>query len=290
MRTFFTGLICFFNTALLLAQHEVTTYLPDVVSTDQIEYYTTFTPDGLHLYFVRRDATWGDFNDRTPGYIYESHFIDGQWSTPQIADFSGTYSDSAPFISTDGRWFFFTSNRPYDGKQGTGPGIWFMESTNAEWSKPQPMRGGINSAGTEYSPVLANSGQLYFASTRKGGLGQGDIYRCQFSEGICKDIQNLGKAINAPSGEWNVFVDPDETYMIFEASGRIQGRDYGDLYISFRKEGIWQKAQFLKEMNSEGSDLAVSLSRDGKWLFFAQSHDGEVDIKRVSVRVIEAYR
>jgi len=290
MRTFFTGTLLMLYTFGLRAQESVQTFLPGLVSTDKIEYYTTFSPDGLDLYFVRRDAKWGDFNDKTPGHIYKSHFNKGQWSQPKVAPFSGTYSDGAPFISQDGRWFFFTSNRPYEGKKGSGSDIWVMKKKGNGWTKPKPMGGDINSPGTEYSPVLTTSGNLYYASMRAGSIGQGDIFSCRFKEGNCYRSINEGRAINTKTGEWNVFVAPDERYMIFEASGRIANRDNGDLYISFRKNGAWQPAQFMEALNTKGSDLAVRLSADGKWLYFAQSHDGEVDIKQVSVDVIKAYR
>lgn len=283
-----TYLICL--SPQLLAQKTPTTFLPGVISTEKIEYYSAFDPVDQSLYFVRRNAVWGDFNDKTPGFIYFIREKEGEWQTAEIASFSGQYSDGAPFISEDGKHFFFTSNRPHETKEGNGADIWLMEKVNGFWSTPRPLMGNVNSQGVEYSPVLTRSGRLYFASTGLGGLGQGDIFSCDFDANGCNNIQNLGEAVNSPTGEWNVFVDPEETYMIFEASGRIYGRDYGDLYISFRKEGVWQKAQYLQEMNSEGSDLAVRLSLDGKWFYYAQSEGGRVDIKRISSSVIEKYR
>lgn len=268
----------------------IETFLPELISTDIIEYYTAFTPDGNTLYFVRRDAEWGDFNDKTPGHIYTSIRQKGKWQRPTPASFSGEHSDGAPFISNDGQYFFFTSKRPREDKSTNDTDIWLMTRTALGWSSPTPLAGDINSDKTEFSPVLTNSGNLYFATMRPGGFGQGDIYVCQFDGKACENVQNLGEQINSPTGEWNVFVDPEETYMIFEASGRIPGRDNGDLYISFKKRGEWQKAIYMDVLNTEGSDLAVRLSPDDQTLYFAQSENGEVDIKSVSVDVIEQYR
>ena len=276
-------------TQAMAQKYEVNTLFPDLVSTDKIEYYGTETAFNNSFYFVRREGVWGDFNNKNPNTIYVMEQKKGKWTSPRVALFSGQFSDNAPFVSPDASYLFFTSNRPYPGKSGKGSDIWFKIRKNSFFSSPKILKG-INSEGTEYSPVLTKSGTLYFASTGHGGLGQGDIFSCDFRRKGCKNIQNLGSAINSPEGEWNVFVDPDETYTIFEASGHIPGRDNGDLYVSFRKDGVWQKAQFIKEMNSEGSDLAVRLSADGKWLYFAQSHDGEVDIKKISVKVLDQYR
>lgn len=275
----------------LKAQEErIEVFLPGLVSTDIIEYYTAFTPDGNTLYFVRRNAEWGDFNDKTPGYIYESVFKAGKWQKPQLASFSGEYSDGAPFISHDGQYFFFTSRRPQESEATANTDIWFMTRTTSGWSAPAALGGDINSDQTEFSPVLTNSGNLYFASMRAGGFGQGDIYVCEFRAGACDNVQNLGEHINTATGEWNVFVDREETFMIFEASGRIAGKDNGDFYISFKENGQWQRAIYMDALNTEGSDLAARLSPDGKTLYFAQSKGGEVDIKSIGIEVIEQYR
>ncbi len=275
----------------LKAQEErIEVFLPGLISTDLIEYYTAFTPDGNTLYFVRRNATWGDFNDKTPGHIYCSERKAGKWQAPELASFSGVYPDGAPFISKNGDYFFFTSKRPQENKTTIDTDIWIMRKTASGWSAPAALGGDINSDKTEFSPVLTNSGNLYFASMRDGGLGQGDIYVCEFRDGACSNVQNLGKQINSAGGEWNVFVDAAETYMIFEASGRIPGKDNGDFYISFKENKVWKKAIYMDVLNTEGSDLAARLSPDGKTLYFAQSEGGEVDIKSVSIEVIEQYR
>jgi len=288
IRLFLCFLLCMSPT--LRAQDQLEVFLPDLVSTDLIEYYTAFMPDGSQLYFVRRNARWGDFNDKTPGHIYMTEKSHGEWKEPQPAGFSGKYSDGAPFISADGKYFFFTSKRPSPEKNTPDTDVWFMTQTDNGWSSPALLSGNVNSARTEFSPVLTKSGNLYFASMRAGGFGQGDIYVCRFDGSACHNAQNLGENINTSTGEWNVFVDPDETYMIFEASGRIPDRDNGDFYISFRKNGQWQPAVFMESLNTTGSDLAARLSPDGKTLYFAQSHNGEVDIKSVSINVIEQYR
>lgn len=289
MKGFLFATFLLLSTAVTAQQYKISTLFPNLVSTDRIEYYGTATYFNNSFYFVRREGTWGDFNNKNPNVIYRMERKKGGWTTPEVAEFSGRYSDSAPFVSTDAAYLFFTSNRPYANKKGKGSDIWFMIRKNSFFGGPFLLKG-LNSSGTEYSPVLTKSGKLYFASTGHGGLGQGDIFSCDFSRDGCTNIQNLGEAINSPTGEWNVFVDPDETYMIFEASDRIPGRENGDLYVSFRKNGQWQPAQFMDTLNSDGSDLAARLSADGKWLYFAQSHNGEVDIKKVSVRVLDQYR
>src|SRR5262245_55938812 len=62
------------------------------ISTGDMDLNAAFTPDGKTLYFTKR----------TPKFqlwaIVVSHFQRGQWSEPEMAEFSGQYSDFDPFI------------------------------------------------------------------------------------------------------------------------------------------------------------------------------------------------
>ena len=78
----------------------------EIISTGDFESHPEFTPDGKTLYFLKDSPA---FNFWT---ICVSHFRDGKWTAPEVAPFSGQYSDADPFITSDGAKFFFISNRP----------------------------------------------------------------------------------------------------------------------------------------------------------------------------------
>jgi hypothetical protein len=82
----------------------------NVISTSDDESHPAFTPDAKTLYFLKNDPS---FNHWTIGV---SHEQDGKWSTPEVAPFSGEFSDADPFITLDGQHFFFISTRPVNGK------------------------------------------------------------------------------------------------------------------------------------------------------------------------------
>src|SRR5689334_14820620 len=79
---------------------------PGVISTGDFESHIEFTPDGHTAYFLRSLPNFAFWT------IFESHLGNGQWSRPEIAPFSGHYNDADPFITRDGRFLFFMSNRP----------------------------------------------------------------------------------------------------------------------------------------------------------------------------------
>jgi hypothetical protein len=76
-----------------------------VISTPFREWTTTFTPDGQTVYFSQGNLRYA---------IIYSEQVKGKWQKPKLAPFSGRWSDTDPFISTDGNRLYFCSNRPAD--------------------------------------------------------------------------------------------------------------------------------------------------------------------------------
>lgn len=254
------------------------------ISSDQNEYNITFTPNGKQVYFTRKKGTWGSKNNEK-STIYTSDFSKGKWTSPIIAPFSGKHDDSDVFISPDGQKLFFTSNRPVNGNEKKDSDIWMLFKTSTGWSRPIHLGNTINSPKNEYSPVNSLNGNLYFASERDGGLGQGDLYVSRFKMGEYTSPKPLGKPINTPKGEWNICIDPHEQYIIFEASERPENLSpAGDLYISYKKGTLWETPIHLSAINTKGSDLYAHISPNGQYLFYASvKNKQQADIFKISL-------
>jgi Tol biopolymer transport system component len=237
-----------------------------VISTGDDESHPAFTPDGQTLYFLKNTPL---FNHWT---IVLSHYAKGKWSTPMVAPFSGQYSDADPFITADGRKFFFISSRPVDGKSKQDTDIWMMESTATGLSEPKHLGIPINSDTNEWFPTVANNGTLYFGSERSGGKGRADIWRSKLINGKYSEPENLGDTINSAASEVEPFIAPDESFMIFAAAGRADSKGAFDLYISYNTKGGWTKPENLGDtINSSGWDFSPKISPDGKYFFFTSN-------------------
>ena len=75
---------------------EVTIFAAGVILTDEYESHPQFTPDGKVLYFVKSTPNFGFWT------MALSRLENGKWSAPEVAPFSGQYSDADPFITSDG--------------------------------------------------------------------------------------------------------------------------------------------------------------------------------------------
>ena len=230
----------------------------------------TFSPDGKTAYWVAWNGTWG--GEPTSRFtIYWSRHTRGSWSDPAPAPFSQKYSDSDPFVSPDGKWVYFVSDRPVtSGEQKRDDDIWRYNLSNGMLEAVP-----VNSDAEEFSPVMTASGTLYFASDRDGGLGQGDLYSATAAGDGFNEPKILSRAINSIHGEWNLWVAENECEMIFEASARPTNVSApGDLYYSFRTSDGWQEAIPIKVLNSENSDLMPRLHPGGRTLYYTVASSG----------------
>ena len=247
-----------------------------------------FTPDGQEFYFSTLD--------KEKGYTIKwMRQRGGIWAKPQTAPFSGQYSEADPFISPDGKKLFFPSNRPLTA--GEEPlekyNIWMMERTGFGWGDPRCLDPPINTEeGMEIYPAVAVDGSLYFSSDRDGGKGSSDIYVAKLEGGRYSQPRNLGSSINTRYREFDAFIAPDQSFLVFSSAGRPEGFGRSDLYISFRKgDTNWTPAKNLgKKFNTDGSEFTPMVSPDGKYFFFTSTKLGQGDLYWVNSRVLEMYR
>ena len=245
---------------------EPTIFAEGIVSTGDFDSHPAFTPDSKTLYFVRSTPTFDLWT------ILVSRFVNGRWNTPEVAPFSGQYSDADPFITPDGSRFYFISNRPVAGKSKPDLDIWVMEKAGSGWGEPRNLGAPVNSSGSEWYPTIAANGTIYFGSDREGGKGRTDIYRCRLVSVKYTDAENLGDPINTPFNEFEPLIAPDESFLIFMGGGRADGRGGFDLYVSYVSNGAWTKpANLGDKINSSGNEYSPTISPDGKYFFWTST-------------------
>ena len=258
-------------------------FAPGIVSTGHSEFCSVFSPDGSEFYWSLSGAPY-------PVIAVMSQYK-GRWTEPAIASFSGKYLDYDMAFTPDGNRLFFCSRRPLD---GNGPptdhtDFWFVERQGAGWSEPRHLEGPINSKAQEYYPIFAQNGTLYFSSTRPGGFGGGDLYRARFANGTYQEPENLGSSINTENFEGDLFIAPDESYIIVTCYGRSDSLGSGDLYISFRREdGSWSSMKNMgASVNSAANEHCPILSPDGKYLFFSSGRSRHPDYSKEAITYSE---
>lgn len=236
------------------------------VNTGHDDAHVTFSPDGRQLYFVRSTP---DFAHWT---LLTSRFEDGRWSEPEVAPFAGRWSDADVSFSADGNRMFFVSTRPVgDGPVREDTDLWVLERERGRWGSPRHLPE-LSSPGYEWFPSLTRDGTLYFGSERPGGKGKSDLWRAEWKGDRFGPPENLGETINTPDQEIEAYVAPDESYLIFAAKGRNEGKGEYDLFVTWRCAGKWTSPRPLGAgVNSAGWDFGPRISPDGRYLFFTSN-------------------
>ena len=251
--------------AVLLAPKDIIkpqVFAPGEVSTTAFESHPEFSLDGKTLYFVKSTPQFTDWK------VYETHLSNGHWSTPVFASFSGKYLDADPFITLDGKRFFFISNRPAPGKTDESMDIWYMDKKGNGWSEPIHPGPEINSETDEWFPTVSRDGTLYFGSSRSGGLGDCDLWTARTSTNGYSPCTNLGPEINTPGPDIEPFITPNGKTLIFN-SARPGGLGSLDFYVATRLSKGWSIPFHLPApINSRAAELSPKLSRDGSKFFY----------------------
>ncbi|MDJ1472510.1 hypothetical protein QNI19_30290 [Cytophagaceae bacterium DM2B3-1] len=242
-----------------------------IISTQHNEYNSTFSPDGnAFLYTIANNTFYNRFYT-----IFICRKVKEKWSSPEIASFSGQYSDADPFFTPDGKGVYFISTRPVTGKTvRTDFDIWYVGYQNGTFGEPQHLDNQINSSNDELYPSVSARGNLYFA-TKNENTGY-DLMIARYEDGQFRKPVGVSDSINTDKTEFDAFVAPDESYIIYTSMGGKDNIGSGDLYISFRKGNYWTTGKSLgNKLNSVHMDQCPMVSPDGKFLFFTSFRDSQ---------------
>ncbi|MDP9423454.1 MAG: hypothetical protein M3Q19_11610 [Pseudomonadota bacterium] len=195
----------------------------------------------------------------------------GKWSEPRPIGFTDpSYSDSDPWLTPDGQWLYFISNRPTaDRPAKKDLDIWRSRRTREGWSAPENLGPAINSTGPELGPEL-HGGTLYFGSARAGGKGGLDLYHAKANGGEFEPARPLGDPFNSAESEGDPTFSRDGKTALF-----WRGKQ-GRLTISRRTTGGWSEPTALPEQINIGPfNFTPGFMADGQHISFASTRPRE---------------
>jgi hypothetical protein len=157
------------------------------------------------------------------------------------------------------------------------------------WTKMEPLNTEINSARAEtHASISPDGSTLYFASNRRGGYGEIDLYRSSRAPaGDWGPAENLGPAINTEFNENTPFLSVDERTLFFSSEGHYNMGGY-DVFYSFLDEtGQWgTPINIGYPINTTGDDLFFAPVGNGSVGYMAkivQNGAGKEDIYRIEI-------
>jgi Tol biopolymer transport system component len=251
-------------------------FAPGVISGPADDEGPAFAPDAKTVYFFRSNSK--DY------FIMESQQVKGGWSAPKVAPFSGQWRDLEPAMAPDGSYMIFASTRPLPGRDtppdgswggqphpGKGGSLWRVDRKGDSWGEAKRLPDTVNRSNNIFSPTIAANGDLYFMDA----VGEGMHFRL-FMSALKDGVYQAPVAMPFTAGQYggvDAAVAPDESYMVFSSNRPPAPAGQSDLFIVFRKDGVWGEPQHLPDsINAYAPAVESHLSPDGKTLYFASSH------------------
>jgi hypothetical protein len=267
MKTVLFSCLVFFST-LCYAQNESEpqAFVPELTSRFLTVRDLALSAKGDELYF-----TVQSLQDEL-SVLVTAQKIEGHWTLPTLLPFSGQYHDLEPFLSTDGLRLYFVSNRPLlaSDQETKDFDIWYVDRPDpgSSWSEPKNLGAPVNTEHNEFYPSVSDKQTIYFTSDAENATRKDDLLSAQWNGNAYDPPVSVGDSINTPGYEFNSFIAPDESYLIFSGYNRSDGLGSGDLYIAYKMEnGEWSKAQNLgPEINSDKMDFCPLVN--GNYLYF----------------------
>ena len=249
----------------------------DAFQSDLPEYALVEGPDGYYL--SRSDGDWGT---QTTWSVLRFDSATLESSQPEWADPGA--DESAFYYSSARKLGCFTSTRHSSALQPDDD-IWCVRWLDDHWDEAQRLPAPINTGAFEFSPVIRDNGDIFFASNR--GDGYGNLYVATLSRDDW-EVDMLGPEVNSSGGEWNLDISPDGELLIFESSHRKTNRTIsGDLYVSRRTDNGWSDAIPIEFLNTDGSDLMARFV-DDETIVYSTSVGPDVELRKASRSEIEA--
>lgn len=240
-------------------------FAPEVFSIFKNAYSSVFSPCGNEFYFAMYDPA------KKTSSIFCMKKVNNIWKKPKKVSFNSEYTDQNMCLSADGFRMFFRSKRPLPGDNIAPKDrhyLWYTHRTSLGWDTPRLVEySGYENITTAYQSIT-NNGTLYFATP--GIIGDLDIHFSRFMNGSYETPKNLGKPINTEYSEADMFIVPDESYIIVSCWKRPDNNGESDLYVGFHNlDGSWSKlTNFNKPVNNELIENCPMVSPDSRFFFF----------------------
>ena len=212
-----------------------------------------FSSDGKEFYYTQNDS----WRSGAHAKLEMVRFANGKWSAPFLL----AEQFMSPTLSMDGNTLYM--------RKGGMKNVWLARRSGANWSAPAPL---LENVVGVYDFMPTQSGNNYVGSDpdsedKKNGITYA-FSILTLSDGK-PTVKSLGRPLNEPGFNGDLYVAPDESYMIVSAH---ETKDYeSELWISFRNpDHTWTVPVSLgpKINNGLAHRWGQYVSPDGKYLFY----------------------
>ena len=238
---------------------------PGELSGPASEDCLSFTPDG--------DTAVYDLANGSSSTIVISHRLNGAWSKPELASFSGQWMDHDPAISPDGTFIVFASNRPTVAGGPKSGNLWRVDRKGEGWGEPKRLPDSVNVSPRIYAPSITADGSVYFIRPDSDNIQH--VFRAQYRDGAYQPAvrQMLG---DPSTHQKDPGIAPDESFVVFDSDAGGK-KDVDRFFIAFRESDHWSQAVDLGDgVNADNNPWGPHVSADGHTLYYTSDRSVKV--------------
>ena len=258
------------------------------INSREADYAPAYTTDNYNeiVFTSTREGATGKETDNWTAQNFSDLFIakmdrKDEWSEPTLFDNSENINtdanEGAAVFNSKFNTIYFT-RCPNDEQRESGCQIYKSRRSGRNWGKPDMVEiASIDTLSTIGQPTVSEDELIiYFASTRRNGMGGNDIwvaFRDSKSDGFGRPM-NLGEIINTPGDEMFPFLRNDTT--LFFASDGHGGMGGLDIFVTtIDTAGNWGEPRNLKyPMNSTFDDFGIVFHPYEEYGFFSSNRKG----------------
>lgn len=257
--------------------------LGPLVNSASSDQGAAISKDGLSLYFTsdRPGGLGGPFDM----YVSQRASVDDPWGAPMNLgpQVNTIFDEGNPAFSRDGHFLFFQSKRP--GGLG-GIDLWVSRREHThddfDWQPAVNLGPAVNSAADDNGPSYfendeGGAPQLYFGSTRSGGLGAADIYLSEQMADGSFGPATLVTELSSTSNENRPSIRHNGLEIFFQSNRSGSFGTALDLWTATRESVLddWSTPVNLgSPINTTSIENNANLSADRLTLFFSSDRPG----------------
>ncbi|HXC05788.1 MAG TPA: OmpA family protein [Bacteroidia bacterium] len=147
----------------------------------------------------------------------------------------------------------------------------------------------VNSRFSDYGPLISTDESIMIFTSRRDNSTGGkmtesgefmeDLYISTYKDGKWIPAKNMGPPINGEEHDATAGLSPDGTTLYIY---RFSTKDGGDIWECHQSGDTWTKPERMnKNINSSAHESTVSLSYDGKTLYFVSDKPGGMGAKDI---------
>jgi hypothetical protein len=215
----------------------------------------TFSHDGREFYYTQNDS----WKSGAHAQLKMIRYTDDHWGKPEVV----AEQLLSPTFSMDGSVLYMRKADMHN--------VWEARRNGVGWSRPTEF---MNPAYGVYDYMPTLSGNAYVGSdpapedTKNGSTY---VFSLLTSANGKVTVKSLGRPLNGPGFNGDLYVAPDESYMI--VSAKETPTYESELYISFRKpDATWTAPVSLGPKINDGlaHRWGQYVTPDGKYLFYSR--------------------